>query len=159
MAPVSPSVGDQVAASYGAEVAADIVDLAGGAQAVLNFTPGGTLSTPTAGTATWVTLGNVTVPTWATQCIVTWSMYGVISSATEPNVTSQLKVGTAAGAAPRVLGHASATGRFSFTHNESITGLATGSKSITIFSTWTSGANVFSVDANSRVSARFMFQP
>jgi hypothetical protein len=159
MSPTVPAVGDLATAAWADEVAQDVVDLAGGGTVSIIFGPGGVLSTPTAGTATWVTVGNITVPTWATKAYATWSLYGVISSATEPNVSMQLKIGSAGGGAVRVYGHGAAAGRFHTTLNELILGLSTGSQSVTISSTWTSGANVFSLDVGSRVSAKFDFQP
>jgi len=159
MSPAAVAVGTKTTASWGTDVRNSIIDIEGSANVTLKFTPGGTLSTPTSGTATWITLGNVTVPTWATQAVVTWSLYGVLSSATEPTVSMQLKIGTVGGDTPRIMGNATAVGRSHPTISETITGLSTGSQSVTIFCTYTAGANTFAVDANSRIMARFTFKP
>jgi hypothetical protein len=115
--------------------------------------------TPTSGTDTSATIANVTVPTWATKAQVSWSVNGITTSAAEPTVTAQLKIGSAAGTARNIHGHAAAVGRFSLAYNETITGLATGVQSVTILCHWTSGTNTFNIDANSYVTVGFIFQP
>lgn len=160
MAPTLPAVGDQATASWADEVAQDVIDISGSANVVLKLTPPGTLSTVTTGTpTTWITLGNVTVPSWATQALVSWSLYGVLGPASEPLITMQLKIGTAAGDAIRMMGLGAATGRNTWSIHETITGLTSGVKSVTILCAWTSTANSFQVTTDSRISARFTFKP
>lgn len=132
----------------------------GSAVQELNFTPGGNLDTPGAGTATWMTLGNVTVPAWATRAVVNYAINGAMCpSGADPNVSYQFKIGAVGGADRRLLGCAVTSQRFYQGRSDLLTGLSSGSQSVTIASTWTSGATVFRVDANSTITASFHFLP
>jgi len=118
-----------------------------------------TYSTPINSTPTNATIANVTVPAWATQAICRLNVVNVLSAATEPNVSLQLLVGSAAGAGRRILGHSSATGRFSFGRSERVTGLTPGSQSVALKCQWLAGTSVFSLDANSYITVDFTFLP
>ena len=158
MAPTSPAVGDQSTAAWATDIALDVIDLATTNQ-VLLFTPGGNTDTPGAGTATWVTLGNITVPTWATKCNVVYTMNGVFDTGTTSSVTGVMKIGSVAGAASkRISAPGVANQRFHQPIVDRLTGLSTGSQSVTISATFTAGS-VIRADTTSFFTALFTFQP
>jgi hypothetical protein len=162
MAPTIPAVGDQATAAWADEVAGDVIDLAGSANQSLLYTPGGNTDTPTSGTATWFTMGNITVPTWATKCIVTYSITGIITLATSINCTAIFKVGSVSGSlgSKRICDNGTTSGRYSYTVTDLLTGLSTGSQSVTVSATWVAGtANSYRLDTTSHVTAVFRFQP
>jgi hypothetical protein len=160
MAPTQPAVGDQATAAWADEVAQDVISLAGGASPPpLLFTPGGNTDTPGAGTATWVTLGNITVPTWATKCNVTYTMNGIFDTGTTSNVSAVLKIGSVAGGvSKRIDAPGVANQRFHVPITDRLTGLSTGSQSVTISATFTAGS-VIRADVTSFFTALFTFQP
>jgi hypothetical protein len=160
MAPTIPAVGDQATAAWADEVAGDIISLAGEASpAPLLFTPGGNTDTPGAGTATWVTLGNITVPTWATKCNVIYTCNGIYDTGTTSNVSMVIKVGAVAGGvSKRVTAPGVANQRFQVPIADRLTGLSTGSQSVTISATFTAGS-VIRADTTSFFTALFTFQP
>jgi len=160
MTPTQPAVGDLATAAWADEVAQDIVSLAGeAAPAPLLFTPGGNTDTPGAGTATWVTLGNITVPTWATKCNVIYTCNGIYDTGTTSNVSAVIKVGSAAGGlSKRIDAPGVANQRFHMPITDRVTGLSTGSQSVTISATFSSGS-VVRADATSFFTAQFTFQP
>jgi hypothetical protein len=160
MAPTIPAVGDQATAAWADEVAGDIISLAGEASpAPLLFTPGGNTDTPAAGTATWVTLGNITVPTWATKCNVVYTCNGIYDTGTTSNVSTVLKVGSVAGGVSKRIGAPGvANQRFHVPIADRLTGLSTGSQSVTISATFTAGS-VVRADGVSFFTALFTFQP
>jgi hypothetical protein len=160
MAPTIPAVGDQATAAWADEVAGDIISLAGeAAPAPLLFTPGGNTDTPGAGTATWVTLGNITVPTWATKCNVVYTCNGIYDTGTTSSVSAVLKIGSVAGGVSKRIGAPGvANQRFHVPIADRLTGLSTGSQSVTISATFTAGS-VIRADATSFFTALFTFQP
>jgi hypothetical protein len=158
MAPTSPAVGDQSTAAWATDIALDVIDLATTNQ-VLLFTPGGNTDTPGAGTATWVTLGNVTVPTWASTCNVVYTCNGIYDTGTTSVVSAVIKIGSRSGAvSKRILTPDVANQRFHMPIVDRLTGLSTGSQSVTISATFTSGS-VVRADTTSFFTALFTFQP
>ena len=159
MSPTQPAVGDLATAAWADEVAQDVVSLSGEASAWLLHTPGGNEDTSSSTTVTWFTMGNVTVPTWATKAIVILSYVGVSAIATGINCTSVLKIGSVSGTSKRIL-DAATTNRFHWAVVDQLTGLSTGSQSVTVSAAWTAGtANVYRIDTTSHVSAQFIFKP
>jgi hypothetical protein len=158
MAPTIPAVGDQATAAWADEVAGDIISLAGEASpAPLSFTPGSNTDTA-AGTNTWITLGNVTVPTWATKCNVVYTFNGIFDRGTTGNVTAVLKVGSASAAlTKRLPGPGVANQRFTVVITDRLTGLTSGSQSVTIQTVQTTGT--YRADGVSFFTALFTFQP
>jgi hypothetical protein len=157
MAPTIPAVGDQATAAWADEVAGDITSLAGEASpAPLQFTPGSNTDT-VAGTNTWITLGNITVPTWATKCNVLYTFNGPYDTGTTGNVTAVLKVGSAGGLTKRILSPGVANQRFMVVIADHITGLTSGSQSVTIQTVQTTGT--YRADSTSFFTAQFTFQP
>lgn len=126
----------------------------------LFFTPAGSLNTSTTTAATWMTCGNVTVPTWATGCIVQWTVSGYTQTVASGTVTFvQLKIGSAAGQSSRRIPSQAVTGgRYSMSFADQVTGLTSGTQSVTLLGTWSSGTSAFSVDGGSTFSATFLFQ-
>ncbi len=158
MVPTQPAVGDLATAAWADEVAQDVIDLAGTEQ-VLLFTPGGALDTPAAGTATWLTVGNVTVPTWATKCIASFTLSGVYCIGATASTTSVIKIGTVAGAVSKIITHPGvANQRFQLPVFDKLTGVSTGSQSVTISATFSSGS-VIRADGTSFFAGTFRFQP
>jgi len=153
----SPAVGDLTSTStFGAPVAAQLATPA----TQISFTPTGNLDTPLAGTATWVTLGNVTVPAWAGSAIVVWSVAGVYENGAAPGtVNVTFKIGTAAGAAIRILGPSVSLQRFYIGYNDLITAPPTGSQSCVLSATWVAGTTPYRLDTNDRVGASIIFLP
>jgi hypothetical protein len=123
----------------------------------LLFAPGGNTDTA-AGTNTWLTLGNVTVPVWATQCSVGYTLNGIYDTGTAGNVTAVVKIGSAAGGvSKRILGPGIASQRFYVPVRDRVTGLSTGSQSVTINTTQTTGT--YRADTQAFVTASFTFLP
>jgi hypothetical protein len=149
----SPAVGDTATAAYADAVALQLNT----PEQTLLFTPGGNTDTPGAGTATWVTLGNITVPTWASTCFVTYTMNGIYDTGTTSNVAVVMKVGSISGAVnKRILGVSISGQRLHIPIADQFTGLSTGSQSVTLSATFTSGT-VVRADATSFFTALFIF--
>jgi hypothetical protein len=123
----------------------------------LLFAPGANADTPGSGTATWVTLGNVTVPLWATQCFVTYTMNGIFDTGTTASVTVVMKIGSVSGSVTkRLLSPGVATQRFHQPITDVLTGLSTGSQSVTLSAGFGAGT-VVRADATSFFTALFAF--
>jgi hypothetical protein len=123
----------------------------------LLYTQGGTIDTA-AGTTTWLTIGNVTVPAWATTVSVGYTLNGIYDTGTTGSVTAVVKIGSAAGAVSRrILGPGVANQRFHVPIRDRVTGLASGSQSVTINTTQTAGTYRF--DATAFATATFTFLP
>lgn len=125
--------------------------------AFMTFTPAGNSDTPGAGTATWVTLGNVTVPTWATQALVDYTCNGIYDTGTTSVASCVIKIGSAAGqVSKRILTPGVANQRIHMPINDLVTGLSTGSQSVTLSSTFSSGS-VVRADTTSFFTVQFTF--
>jgi hypothetical protein len=121
------------------------------------FTPGSNTDTA-AGTNTWLTLGSITVPTWASSCNVAYCLNGIYDTGTTGNVTAVIKVGsTAGGVTKRLLGPGVANQRFHHPIYDRLSGISTGSQSVTIQTVQTTGT--YRADGTSFVTAQFTFQP
>jgi hypothetical protein len=119
---------------------------------VLNAVPG-TYST-SAGTATWVTIGTATVPPWATKARVTWGVSGYAASTTSAlNVTCAVKIGTVAGTSMRMPGSTVTTTNNTIGASELLTGISTGSQSVTITATFVGGTGSFGTTVDTRIYA------
>lgn len=153
---VTPAVGDTGTAAWADSVA----NFANAIQS-LTFIPGGNLDTPAAGTATWMTLGNVTVPTWANTAVVIWSLASYSTGSTAAlSVTAGIKVGSAAGptsSLPSAPGTANVG--MSPVYVDTLTGLSSGTQSVTVSATFVSGTGTFRVDTNDRITALIIFLP
>lgn len=149
----APAVGDTGTAAWADSVANWLNQLT----ATLLFTPGGNTDTPGAGTATWVTLGNITVPTWSTQCVVTYTCNGIYDTGTTSSVSCVIKVGSAAGAvSKRILTPGVSLQRFHMPITDLVTGLSTGSQSVTLSATFSAGT-VIRADTQTFFTAQFIF--
>jgi hypothetical protein len=125
----------------------------------LLFTPGGNTDTPGAGTATWVTLGTITVPTWTTNAYVTYTCNGIYDTGSTSVVSSVIKVGSVAGGVnKRILTPGVSLQRFHMSICDTLTGVSTGSQSVTLSATFSSGS-VIRADTTSFFTALFLFQP
>lgn len=110
----------------------------------LNFVPGGTLTTPGAGSALWATLGNLTVPAWATKARIAITATAVITSAAGASAGVTVKLGAITGTAKRIVGPA--TTRFQFEQVDQLAGLTAGVNSLTLQAGFVS-AGTLSLDA------------
>jgi hypothetical protein len=134
-----------------------VTNATNGVAAAMSFTPGGNTDTPNG--ATWITIGNLTVPTWATTAFVVYSMNGVYCIGATTNAAATLKIGAATGAVTKVLLHPGvANQRFSETITDVVAGPPTGSQSVTLASTFTTGS-VVRADTTSFFTALFVFLP
>jgi hypothetical protein len=129
----------------------------GAVQDLLYTQSGGNIDTA-AGTNTWLTLGNVTVPAWATNVSVDYTLNGIYDTGTTGSVTAVVKVGTAAGGVSRrILGPGVANQRFHVPVRDRVTGLSSGSQSVTINTTQSAGTYRF--DTTAFATATFTFLP
>lgn len=122
----------------------------------LSFAPSGNIDTAGAGTATWITLGSVTVPVWSTSAWVIFTVDGAFDTGTTANVSNVIKIGTATGGVSRRIPSPGVTGRFSYSIVDRISSMSTGSQSVTISSTFTSGT-VVRADTSSTITALIIF--
>ena len=153
MAITVPAVGDTGTAAWADSVA----NMLNGLATTLLFTPGGNTDTPGAGTATWVTLGNVTVPTWSTSCMVNVTCDGIFDTTTTANATAQLKIGSVGGAVNKRLMIPGVTSqRFGQSWNDLLTGLSTGSQSVTLSATFVASGPI-RADTTAYFTVGFIF--
>lgn len=108
-------------------------------------------STPASGTADWFTFGTITVPAWATKARVTVVIDNVFSGGVTGIATCVIKIGTVASGNRNVQGIA-ATGGHSWCAAALLSGIPTGSQTLKLTATFTSGA-VISIGTSSVASA------
>jgi len=103
----------------------------------LFFTPAGSTNSP-AGPATWITLGNLTVPAWAASARIQINCVAIAGSAAAASANLQIKLGTVGGTL-QSMPAPNGTTRFTAPIYDKLTGITTGSQSLTIQSTNVSG--------------------
>jgi hypothetical protein len=116
----------------------------------IELIPGGTLSTPAAGTADWFTVGTITVPAWATKARITMLIDNLFSGAATGTATVVVKLGTIASTTRNVQG-ITATGGHAWCTAVQLAGISTGAQTLKTTATFVSGA-VISISATSVVA-------
>lgn len=156
--PAAVATGDPATSTWANQVSTALGVLASApmSMSLLKFTPGGNVDTTVTVTpTTWVTLGNVTVPAAATACIIGYSCGGIFDVGTTSNVTLTPKIGSISGTAYRPL-TAGGGGRLYHVQFDQLTGLSTGSQSVTFLATWTSGTAI-RCDTQTRFTMAFLW--
>jgi hypothetical protein len=159
--PTSPSVGDTGTAAWATEVSQDIQDISGSTMVqFLAYAPGGNVDSPTTGgQQVWFTVGAFLVPAWASKAVMITAINGFYTVGTTTNSSVlQWKLGTGTGSLNRrITSGDSLAERTNATHIDTISGLTSGSQSLTANVTWTSGSN-WRLDVNSLVMSTLIFQ-
>lgn len=125
----------------------------------LLFTPAGNTDTSGSGTGTWATLGNVNVPPWATRCVTNTTANEFFDQGSNAIATIVLKIGSATGQVSKRIAGFGTGARFDVPWDDMFTsGLSSGSQSVTISSTYSSGTT-FRADTTSYFTVTFDFLP